>query len=103
MEHETAIFGTGNWGKELHTILKNCNIHISFFVDNDDKKWGYEFEGTRIFSPEILKEYQGYVLIAVKEHQEEIYEQLQKYSNANLSVGIYEGIWEKVIEPGGNA
>lgn len=102
-ERGIIIFGTGSWGKELHTILKNCSIDIPFFVDNDDSKWGFEFDGTGIFSPEILKEYQGFVLIAVKKYQEEIYEQLQKYSNGNLTVGMYDGLWEKVIESGGNS
>lgn len=92
------IFGTGNWGRELHTVLKNCNIEIPFFVDNDSKRWGFEWEGTRIFSPEILKDHRGNILIAVKQHQKELYEQVHRYTDGNLAVGVYDGLWEAAVQ-----
>lgn len=67
-----VIFGIGIWGRELYTILKNCHIPILFFVNNDEKKWGLEFKGIKIFSPEILRNYRGYVLIAIKDFEDDI-------------------------------
>lgn len=92
-----VIFGTGNWGQELHTILKNCNITIPFFVDNDSKKWGFAWKGSRIFSPEILKDYDGPILIAVKQFQKELREQIYRYTKRTSSVDVYDRLWKEVI------
>lgn len=92
-----VIFGTGNWGRELHTVLRSCNIEIPFFVDNDSKKWGFEWEGSKIFSPEILKDYDGPVLIAVKHFQKELREQIYRYTKGNSFVDVYDRLWEAVI------
>lgn len=98
LEQGIVIFGTGSWGKELHTILQNCNVLIPFFVDNDDKKWEFEFDGIRVLPPEILKDIPAYVLIAVKKYREEICVQLQEYSNENLTVGMYTDLLEMVMK-----
>lgn len=100
LEQEIVIFGTGNWGKELYTILKNCGIDVPFFVDNDDRMWEFQYDGSNIFSPEVLKTYQGVVLVAVKKFQKEISMQLKEYANKSLKVGLYDGLWDKVIKNG---
>ncbi len=97
LDRGIVIFGTGNWGRELHTVLRNCNIEIPFFVDNDNKKWGFEWEGSKIFSPEILKDYNGAICIAVKKFQKELCEQVHKYADGNLSVGVYDKLWGAVV------
>lgn len=85
IEKEIIIFGTGIWGKEFYEVLRNCNIPVKLFVDNDKKKWGTKIDGVWIDSPEILKKFDGYVIIAVKNFQKQISEQLIGYQNEQLS------------------
>lgn len=96
LEQGIIIFGTGSWGQELHTVLKNCHVNISFFVDNDDKKWDFDYAGTRIYSPEILKGCRGYVFIAMKKYQKEVRDQIFSYARGNLMVDTYDRLWEAV-------
>lgn len=96
LEQGIIIFGTGSWGQELHAVLKNCHVDISFFVDNDDKKWDFEYAGTRIYSPEILKGCHGSVFIAMKKYQKEIRDQIYAYAKGDLAVDTYDRLWEAV-------
>lgn len=97
LENGVVIFGAGTWGRELYAILRNCNIPVKFFVDNEEIKWGLQLEGIQIFSPEILKNYNGYVLVAVKNYQKDICRQLTNLSNSMLRWNTLEELWDKVI------
>lgn len=92
-----VIFGAGVCGKELETILRNCNVPVHFFVDNDEGKWGLELNGIKIFSPEILRHYDGYVVVTVTKFQNDICRQLQNYSNSMLSWGSLEKIRRSIL------
>lgn len=92
-----VIFGSGNCGKELLSILETCNIPVCFFVDNDSSKWGLEFQGIKIFSPEILRYYNRHVVVTVSRYQKEICGQLQKYENPDLSWSILSEIRKRAI------
>lgn len=61
------------------------------------KSGGGEWEGSKIFSPEILKDYNGAICIAVKKFQKELCEQVHKYADGNLSVGVYDKLWGAVV------
>lgn len=97
IEDGVVIFGTGTCGKELEKILRNCNIPVLFFVDNDERKWGLELNGKKIFSPEILRYYRGHVLITPTRFQKDICTQLQGYSNSALSWSILDEVRKEVI------
>ncbi len=92
-----AIFGAGNCGKEIAVILKRCNVSVHLFVDNDMSKWGLEYHGIKIYSPEILRSFKGYVIITVTRFQQDICRQLQGYENPALSWRVLEEIRKKVI------
>ena len=81
---EVIIFGTGNWGKKCYEILKNENIVVSLFLDNDSTKWGQLLYGVRVTSPQEIHDQAGYVLIAVKNDGEKIKSQLERFENDKL-------------------
>ena len=91
------IFGAGNCGKELMTILRACNLPVHFFVDNDKSKWGLEFHGIKIYSPEILRKFSGYVIVTVTKFQRDICRQLQNYGNPALGWGILGEMRQRAI------
>lgn len=92
-----VIFGAGNYGRELLPILKTCGVPVRFFADNDRSKWGLEFQGIKICSPETLRDFSGHVIVTVSRFQEEICRQLQNYGNLELSWSVLREIRQKVI------
>lgn len=94
---DVVIFGAGTCGKELERILERCNVPVRFFVDNDEKKWGLEQNGIKIFSPEILKYGDAHVVVTTTRFQKEISRQLQDYANPGLRWSLLEEIRKNVI------
>lgn len=78
------IFGAGIWGKTCYKNLVDAEIKIIYFTDNDMSKWDTDFQGTKVISPDKLQNTDVPVLIAVKEHGEEIKRQLENIGNAKL-------------------
>ena len=97
-----VIFGAGVCGKELETILRNCNIPVRFFVDNDERKWELEVNGIKIFSPEILRHCSCHVVVTNTRFQEDICRQLRNYANPMLTWSVLEQIRQRVISNCGN-
>ena len=54
---QIVVFGASQQAVDLFSKLKEKNIKVTAFVDNDKKKWGMEFEGIRIMSPKGLCQY----------------------------------------------
>lgn len=92
-----VIFGSGNCGKELLSILEACNVPVCFFTDNDSSKWGLEFQGVKIYSPERLRNFNGHVIVTVSRYQKDICEQLQNYENPDLSWSVLGEIRKRAI------
>lgn len=93
-----AIFGAGNCGKELVAVLKTSGIPIRLLVDNDERKWGLEYHGIRIYSPEILRDFSGHVIVTMTEYRVEICRQLQSYENPSLTWSVLGEMRKKVID-----
>lgn len=51
------IFGASNAGKKAITYCEKHNYKVTFVVDNNPNKWGKQFNGYKIISPEKLLEY----------------------------------------------
>lgn len=49
------IWGTGKYGSKISNIFKMKNINIKYFCDNDESKWGQDYQGVEIISPTELK------------------------------------------------
>lgn len=97
-----VIFGVGNCGKEIATILKKCSVLVHLFVDNDMSKWGLEYQGIKIYSPEILRSFKGHVIITVTRFQQDICRQLQGYENPSLSWSVLGEMRKRAICDYGN-
>lgn len=92
-----AIFGVGSCGKEIADILKRCGVSVHLFADNDMSKWGLEYHGIKIYSPEILRSFEGHVLITVTGFWQDICRQLQGYENPALSWSVLEEMRRRAI------
>ncbi len=78
------IFGTGFWGKKCYESLNGGEIEIQYFVDNNESMWNQEIHGISVINPIELQNMAEYVLIAVKDHGDEVKVQLTNMVNANL-------------------
>jgi len=82
------IFGAGQYTQRLlaDTNLKRCNIIA--FVDNDSKKQGLKLENIKIESKEILRDFNGSVVIASAMHSQEILEEIRAMNVQNSVIII---------------
>ena len=79
-----AIFGSGKWGINVQKILTDNGTSPIFFIDNNKKKWNTYISETKVLSPDILKVFDGIVLVMVKEYSEEISSQIKMYNNPQI-------------------
>lgn len=65
-EKGVVVFGTGNFGSLIHSALKQKNIKVNYFLDNNFNNWGKKFEGIETISAEelIKKNKDTYVLLS---------------------------------------
>lgn len=96
------LFGVGNCGAELQTILGNCDIPVLFFVDNEEKKWGLERQGVKICSPAVLQHCSGHVIVTISKHEQDICSQIQAYANPLLTLSVLREIRQGVIDDSGD-
>nr|WP_296480273.1 alpha-1,2-fucosyltransferase [uncultured Acetatifactor sp.] len=88
---EIMIWGCGKFGKQAYHYY-NENFKIVGFVDNDSRKWGTYLFDKMVYSPDVLEDFKGKVIIAVKSNYDVILELLEKM------YGISESILFKVEE-----
>ena len=80
------IFGTGNCGSIVQSILKNLNLKILALSDNNKHKWGQVLDGDKIIPPsEISIKYSNSpVIIAVDLNFPYIRKQLNEMKITNI-------------------
>lgn len=96
VEEGTVVFGTGEWGGRIESVLRFGKIPIVMFVDNNETMWGTRKNGIAVYSPQKLRDYKGCVIIAVKDGCHEISRQLTELGNAALKMITLEDIWKGV-------
>lgn len=96
-----AIFGAGSVGLECFQFLKEMNVTVKCFLDNDKSKYGTMFMEKPI--QRCMRRGSGnpYIIIAVMNYQEEIMSQLeemgyQQNKDFCLYYDIVKNIFEKV-------
>lgn len=62
---QLCIFGVGDYGARLYEELSNKLIHVDYFSDNNEAKWGNKFDGVVCLSPIELQEYKDRTLVVV--------------------------------------
>lgn len=72
-----VIFGAGDGAIKVAQAFADLGVEVSYFVDNNSKKWGELLEGKKIFPPTVLLEssVKPRVIIA-STYQDEISDQL---------------------------
>lgn len=73
-----VIYGTGKRGEKIFERLSK-KLNIQFFCDSSEDKWGSEFLGKKILSPDEVSAKEYNVIIA-SVYYEEIYEVLRERS-----------------------
>jgi glycosyltransferase involved in cell wall biosynthesis len=76
-----TIWGSGMWGQLCFEQLSFSDVKIESFVDSDEVKQGTLFNGIEICNPDSLRERNEYVLVAIRNHDEEIEQCLSRYRN----------------------
>ena len=81
----TAIFGAGKNGLFLNRYLKNGNVNVDFFCDNNLDKQGRVIDGLSCISFNELCKYKNDVVVFVSpENSEEIIRELKKNNFQNV-------------------
>ncbi len=75
MKGEIAIFGAGEWGRVAYHYYAGSS-KIACYLDNDSTIWDKRLNGIPICSPDILREEEYTVVIANKQFENKIKEQL---------------------------
>lgn len=82
------IWGTGFNAKRLNEVYHHelTQEHLVGYIDNDSDKWGSEYYGKPVFSPDSLKELEDiYIYISVNK-ADEILEQIRKSFGSKITV-----------------
>lgn len=96
---EIMIWGAGKAAVRKYEWAVLAGYLVKFFIDNDTEKWGKTIEGVPVCSPEVLKKYQGTVMIPDL-YQEEIEAQLKELSFQGHKVGFKQFKKEAVCKKG---
>ena len=78
MNEDIVIWGTGLWGDTAYHYYKKKS-NVICYVDSDQRKWGEELNGIKIYSPIILQDKKVKVVVAVRNESQTIIKKLEEY------------------------
>ncbi len=71
MGNEMIIYGSGQRGRGLYTLLRNCDINVKYVIDTNEKKWNSPFYDIKISEPDILlKDRETPICIAIAKEED---------------------------------
>lgn len=71
MVNEIIIYGSGQRGRGLYTLLRNCDINVKYVIDTNEKKWSSSFYDMKISEPDILlKDRETPICIAIAKEED---------------------------------
>jgi len=83
-----VLFGASAKALEYKAVLEDLKLEISFYVDNDTKKWNKEFFGKSIKSPsELTKNPTDYFVVISSQYVREISQQISEYGFKKVGEG----------------
>jgi len=83
-----VLFGTGKKAEEYKQVLDDLQMKIECCVDNNSLKWGKDFDGLPIKSPnELTHSPQQYYVIIASQYVDEISAQLNEYGYVKSDEG----------------
>ncbi|OOM77943.1 4-alpha-L-fucosyltransferase [Clostridium puniceum] len=88
---KVVMFGASKMGEAAYALFKD-RYNISYFCDNDGHKWGKNFCGLRVISPESLKneEFENTMIIITSIYHKEIMKQLIDMQISDIEIFSYE-------------
>lgn len=81
-----VVWGTGIWGRRISNVLMKTTPGILFYIDVDHKKQGLVIDGIDIRNPNVLEMYSGGLIVAVRKHENDILDQIEKLNNKKIKV-----------------
>ena len=94
LKNNISIFGAGRWGMDMFKLLSNGSLSPSHIVDNNKNLWKKSIESIKISSPDVLKSFDGIVLILVKGFSKDILLQIKEMENP-MMICI---TWEDLVD-----
>lgn len=94
LKKDISIFGAGRWGMDMFKLLSNGSLSPSHIVDNNKNLWKKSIESIKISSPDVLKSFDGIVLILVKGFSKDILLQIKEMENP-MMICI---TWEDLVD-----
>ncbi len=98
MGQNVILFGIGKMGKECTKILKQNNVELYYFTDNDFKTWGTIIDGKKVISPSDINLQEDVIVIASTKYEQEIMEQLHSMGMKHNRIVLYSDIRNNILE-----
>ena len=92
-----AIWGTGQKSVTISELINKSGIVPDFYVDNNELKVGSIYRNLYVKSPTELFDYDGIVLVAVKNGLESIMTQIKTMNNPRIVSISIEDLWEDIV------
>ena len=65
------IYGSGQRGRGLYTLLRACDVDVKYVIDTNEKKWNSPFYDIKISAPEVLlQDKQTPICIAIAKEED---------------------------------
>ncbi len=75
-----CVFCMGEFGLDLYFELKEHDIQVNYFGDNNKEKWGYALDNIYCYSmKELLEEKDEILIIVAKKNPEDLVKILEEY------------------------
>lgn len=69
--NEIIIYGSGQRGRGLYTLLKACDVNVKYVIDTNEKKWNSSFYDVKISAPGVLlQDNQTPICIAIAKEED---------------------------------
>lgn len=95
---EIVFFGAGYRGKDAYEIYKDYGIQPSFFVDNNEKKWGTFFCGIPVKAPKEIENKKNCDVYITSLYKDEITEQLLQLGISIEQIKYYRELIPLLLE-----
>lgn len=81
-----VIFGVGGTGQRVYNMIKD-DVNVLCFVDNDNNKWGGEYDNKIILNPDKLVDMEyDYIVMGTLMGLEEVQKQLEAYGISDVKL-----------------
>ena len=83
---DNIIWGAGLYGKQCIDWLNELNMNIGFVIDTNFSYLGKKIKKISICSPDVLKNFNGNLIITPERYVKEIKAKISEFNNPNINV-----------------